>query len=185
MREDTMKTRLACVITALLISVPAGRDVSRASFGRADVAAAGASCESLAAVTLVNGHVTSAVAVPAGGFVPPGGAGRGAAAQAYASLPAFCRVTATLTPSTDSDIKIEVWLPSSGWNGKLQAVGNGGWAGTISYPALAAAVSRGYASASTDTGHSTAGAEFAMNHPEKLIDYGHRAVHEMTVHAKA
>ena len=64
-------------------------------------------------------------------------------------------------------------------------MGNGGWAGTIAYPALASAVGAGYASASTDTGHDTPGATFAMNHPEKLVDYGHRAVHEMTVQAKA
>src|SRR4029079_7682808 len=106
------------------------------------------------------------------------------AARLYASLPDFCRVSATLTPTADSDIKIEVWLPVSRWNRKFQAVGNGGWAGTISYTALAEAVNGGYASASTDTGHSTQGASFVVNHPEKLIDYGHRAVHEMTTHAK-
>src|SRR6185436_14509817 len=123
-----------------------------------------------------------------GGQAPPQGAagGRGAAAAvSFAALPAFCRVAATLTPSSDSDIKIEVWLPSSGWNGKFQAVGNGGWAGTISYPALGQAVARGYASASTDTGHTGNSAAFALGHPEKVIDIGYRAVHEMTVQAKA
>src|SRR4051812_9680079 len=171
--------RRTSLVLVLLITAPAALE-----FQHPTVIAAGASCESLAALSLPNARVMSATLVAAGAFMPPGGAGRGNAAQQYAALPAFCRVTATLTPTSDSDIKTEVWLPVSGWNGKLQAVGNGGWAGTISYPALAAAVSRGYASASTDTGHSTAGAEFAMNHPEKLIDYGHRAVHEMTVHAK-
>ena len=78
-----------------------------------------------------------------------------------------------------------MWLPSSGWNGKFQAVGNGGWAGTISYPALAQAVARGYASASTDTGHTGNSAAFALGHPEKVVDIGYRAVHEMTVQAKA
>jgi Tannase and feruloyl esterase len=149
-----------------------------------DTMAAGGSCESLAVTALSNGTVTSATSIPAGGFVPPGGAGRGNAAQQYATLPAFCRVQATLKPSSDSDIKVEVWMPASGWNGKLQSVGNGGWAGTISYPALATAVAKGYASASTDTGHSTPGASFATDHPEKLIDYSYRAVHEMTVQAK-
>jgi feruloyl esterase len=72
-----------------------------------------------------------------------------------------------------------------GWNGKLQAVGNGGWAGTISYPALATAVRGGYAAASTDTGHSTPGASFAVGHPEKLIDYAHRSLHELAVSAKS
>ena len=57
------------------------------------------------------------------------------------NLPAFCRVAATIRPSKDSDIKIEVWLPADGWNGKFQGVGNGGWTGSISYPALMAALS--------------------------------------------
>jgi len=88
--------------------------------------------------------------VPAAGFSLPG---TGPAVPQFSQLPAFCRVAATLTPSSDSDIKIEVWLPASAWNGKFQAVGNGGWAGTISYGALASALQEGYATASTDTGH--------------------------------
>jgi tannase/feruloyl esterase len=150
--------------------------------------AAGTACDGLAALALKNGKVTSAAEVAAGGFVQPTVAGRGAppaASKAYAALSDFCRVQATLKPTSDSDIKIEVWLPKVGWNGKFQAVGNGGWAGTISYPALAAAVAGGYASASTDTGHSTPGSDFAVGHPEKLVDYAYRAVHEMTVQAKA
>ena len=102
-----------------------------------------------------------------------------------ASAPAFCRVALTSKPTADSDIKIEVWLPASGWNGKLQAVGNGGWAGTISYQPLAAAVALGYAAASTDSGHTTPGASFAVGHPEKLVDYAHRSLHELAIHAKA
>src|SRR5207249_9052114 len=78
-----------------------------------------------------------------------------------------------------------VWLPANGWNGKFQAVGNGGWAGTISYPALAQALRRGYATTSTDTGHTDAGGAFALGHPEKLIDFAWRSEREMTVKAKA
>ena len=100
-------------------------------------------------------------------------------------LPAFCRVAATLTPTADSRIRIEVWMPASGWNGKFQAVGNGGWNGNIEYLGLAEALGRGYAAASTDTGHVGNSAGFAVGHPEKLIDFGYRAVHEMTVRAKA
>ena len=51
------------------------------------------------------------------------------AAAPAKDLPEYCRVTATLRPSADSDIKVEVWLPTNGWNGKLLAVGNGGWNG--------------------------------------------------------
>src|SRR5881409_1748838 len=123
-----------------------------------------------------------------GAFAPPVGSGRGGRGEAgnpFKKLPAFCRVTATLTPSSDSDIRIEVWLPSTGWNGKFEAVGNGGWAGTIPYPALAAAVAAGYAAAGTDTGHVGNSAEFAVGHPEKLIDLAYRSIHEMTVQSKA
>ena len=146
--------------------------------------AAGASCEDLRSLPLAAGHVDAAQIVAPGAFRPPT-TGGGATRNAYASLPSFCRVSATLTPSSDSDIKIEVWLPSAAWNAKLQAVGNGGWAGTISYSALAAAVSKGYAAVSTDTGHSTEGASFALGHPEKFIDYSYRSEHEMTVAAKS
>jgi feruloyl esterase len=89
-----------------------------------------------------------------------------------------------LTPSTDSDVRIEVWLPASGWNGKLQSVGNGGWAGVISYSALAVALAGGYAAAGTDTGHTGNGGSFAFGHPEKMTDFAYRSVHAMTVAAK-
>jgi feruloyl esterase len=145
-------------------------------------AQAQASCESLAALALPNATITSVQTVAAGGFAPPGGRG---ATVAAASLPAFCRVAATLKPSSDSDIKIEVWLPSAGWNGKFQGVGNGGWTGSINYGALSQALRNGYATASTDTGHEGGSGQFALGHPEKLVDFGWRAVHEMTVHAKS
>jgi feruloyl esterase len=86
-----------------------------------------------------------------------------------------------LTPAKDSEIKIEVWLPESGWNGKLQSAGNGAWAGTISYPAMAGALAAGYAAASTDTGHTGNNPNFIIGQPEKVIDFGYRAVHAMTV----
>jgi len=144
-----------------------------------------ATCESIAALALPAAKITTAQQVAPGAFTLPGASGPAAPAPVFARLPAFCRVTATLTPSTDSDIKIEVWLPASGWNGKFQAVGNGGWNGNIPYPAMANAVLAGYATASTDTGHVGNTASFALGHPEKLIDFGYRAVHEMTVKAKS
>lgn len=143
------------------------------------------SCENLASLALPQAAITSAQVVAAGAFTPPGRGGAGRGGDVFAALPAFCRVAATLKPSNDSDIKVEVWLPASGWNGKLQAVGNGGWAGTIRYPALAAAVASGYVGVSTDTGHVGGTAQFAVGHPEKLIDLSYRSQHEMTVKAKA
>ena len=142
-----------------------------------------ASCESLASISLPRATITSAQSFAPGAFTPPGNATPGAVQ--FGQLPDFCRITATLTPTADSDIRIEVWMPVSGWNGKLQAVGNGGWAGVISYSALAAAIAGGYAASSTDTGHQGNTASFAMGHPEKVVDMSHRAVHEMTVQAKA
>jgi tannase/feruloyl esterase len=147
---------------------------------------AASSCNSLAMLALKDTTVTMAQLVPAGQFSPPGerqGGGRGA--NPYKDLADFCRVAVTIKPTSDSDIKVEVWLPANGWNGKFQAVGNGGWAGVISYSAMADAVRAGYASASTDTGHVGGRGTFALGHPEKLIDFGWRSEHEMTVKAKA
>ena len=156
---------------------------------------AGATCESLSSFSQPHVAVTLAQTVAAGQFTAPTPRGGRGGANPYAALPAFCRVAVTLTPSSDSDIKIEIWLPlslpsvargaSGGWNGKLEAVGNGGWAGTISYPAMATALAAGYGTVSTDTGHTGGNANFIVGHPEKLVDFEERAVHEMTVTAKA
>ena len=145
----------------------------------------GASCESLAAAALPDTAITLAQSTPAGDFRPPVAAPTPPGALPYKDLPAFCRVAASIKPTPDSNIKIEVWMPASGWNGKFEAVGNGGWSGAISYPAMARALAHGYATASTDTGHSGASGSFALGHPEKLIDFGYRSVHEMTLKAKA
>jgi len=146
-------------------------------------------CESLASLKLADGKITSASIVEAGQFQPPSGAfimgGQGTMAV-FRNAPAFCRVKATLTPTSDSDIKVEVWMPKNNWNGKLVGVGNGVWAGTINYVALAEPLAGGYATVATDTGHVGMGmdAKWAIGHREKLIDFGYRAVHEMTVKAK-
>ena len=99
------------------------------------------------------------------------------------SLPAHCRVAAVLSPSDDSHIEMELWLPDN-WNGKFLALGNGGWAGSISFSAMALGLQSGYAVASNDTGHSGGSAAFAVSHPEKVVDFAWRAMHEMTVHSK-
>ncbi len=150
-----------------------------------------ASCESLGSLKLPHTNITLTESIAAGTFSPPATPGRGQGAPAQAAgfdrLPAFCRVAATLAPSQDSDIRVEVWLPVSGWNGKFMAVGNGGFSGAIPYPAMGPVLGRGYAVAATDTGHQSNGgdASWALGHPEKQIDFGYRAVHEMTIRAKA
>jgi feruloyl esterase len=143
-------------------------------------------CESLTELKLKNTTITMAQTVAAGAFNSPLPPPRGKQPPSFRNVPAFCRVAATLTPVSDSEIKIEVWLPEAGWNGNLQSVGNGAWAGTISYPAMGTALTAGYATASTDTGHTGGNAAtFVPGHPEKVIDFSYRAVHEMTLAAKA
>ena len=91
-----------------------------------------------------------------------------------------------ITPVSDSEIHFEVWMPVSGWNGKFRGTGNGGFAGSINYGDMAGALRDGYATASTDTGHRADGidADWALGHPEKITDFGYRAIHEMTIKAK-
>ncbi len=145
---------------------------------------AGATCESLGALKLPATTISSAQTVDAGAFAPPAGTPGGR----FKTLPAFCRVQGVIAPSQDSHIEFEVWLPASGvWSGRYVGVGNGGFAGSISYAEMAKAVAAGYAVSSTDTGHK-AGAtdgQWALGHFEKIVDYGHRAVHETAVEGKA
>jgi hypothetical protein len=110
-----------------------------------------------------------------------------APASFYKQLPAFCHVTALAKPTTDSDIRIEVWLPAAGWNGKFRGQGNGGFAGEIDYRALGVAILQGYATAATDTGHAgeSGDAQWALDHPEKIVDFAYRAIHLMTSVGKA
>ena len=140
------------------------------------------SCESLASLTLPNVTITMAQSVAAGELPQ---AGRGGRPAAPLHVPAFCRVVATLKPSSDSDIKMELWLPVSGWNGNFEGNGNGGWTGSVSSATLAEGLNRGYAAAMSDLGHEGGSASFALGHPEKLIDFGYRATHEMTEVGKA
>jgi feruloyl esterase len=170
------------LLVALVVAIVPAAILAANSQGQRQTAAPPAACERLASHSLAGGTITGAEAVAAGSFAPPGG---GNAGRGFAALPGFCRVTATLRPSADSDIKIEVWLPVNAWNGKFQAVGNGAFNGSISYAALGTALGSGYAAASTDTGHTGGSASFGLGHPEKVVDFGWRAVHEMTVAAKS
>ena len=172
--------------------------------------AAAATCDSLRSFSIGMGKVTGADVVPAGPFVQPGrggnraggnragapaqggqrgrgGDGRGQAAAAPV-LPEHCRVRMTLTPTADSNIQAELWLPAQNWNGKFMAVGNGGFGGSIQgYGEMATHLALGYATAGNDTGHSAAdgpGGTFGLGHPEKIVDFAYRAMHEMTATSK-
>jgi feruloyl esterase len=142
--------------------------------------ASAANCEGLATLPLPHATIGTAELVPAGTFTPKGPA-------PIHDLPAFCRVAAVLKPSPDSNIRIEVWMPVSGWNGRYEGTGNGGYAGEISYDALADGLRRGFAVANTDMGTAPSSPENGdslIGHPEKWTDWGWRSTHEMTVAAK-
>jgi hypothetical protein len=183
-------------VKRVLILTLVGGGIALASTSRGLTVIAAQSCESLALVKLSNTTITAAHEVARGAFTPPGSTANGSGSAAYRSLPAFCRVQGAIQPTSDSHIEFEVWLPSSGWNGKYLGVGNGGLGGTINYlaregtnaPDLVQAIASGYATSSTDTGHkgvAATDADWALGHPEKIIDYGYRAIHETAVAAKA
>jgi feruloyl esterase len=137
---------------------------------------AAATCDSLADLKLSGATITSAKTVAPGAFTPPGDSNP----DSYKSLPAFCRVQGVISPSTDSHIQFEVWMPTAGWNGKYLGVGNGAFAGYFSYSEMAGAVKNGYAASSTDTGHTgnPLDGAWALGHREQILDFGYRAIHE-------
>jgi feruloyl esterase len=137
-------------------------------------------CEVLAGLKLPHASILSAKSAPAEAI--PGGPGT----PASIDVPARCVVKLVSRPTADSEIGIEVWLPRSGWNGKYLQVGNGGWSGAIPTPSLAFAVQRGFAAAGTDDGHkgTMIDAQWAVGHPEKVIDFSYRAVHETALLAR-
>jgi feruloyl esterase len=154
------------MLTALLLAAAA-------------VSSDAATCESLQSLALPETTITSAAIVPAGPFTTtPASATQ--KPQTFQIPVEACRITGVIKPQ----VKFEVWMPASNWNGKFQGVGGGGFAGVISYGAMVTALGRGYATASTDTGHSMAGGSWALNRPDLVLDYAYRAIHEMTVKSK-
>ena len=148
-----------------------------------------ATCESLAQLKLDHVDVVAADVVAPGGFALPAGARqtRPEFFVAFDRLPSFCRVQAVARPTADSDIRIEVWLPAEGWNGRYLGAGNGGYAGSLNYFRLGEAINAGYAASSTDTGHRGGARDrsWATGHRERQIDFDHRAIHETAQTAKA
>jgi len=175
-------TLLWCAAAALTVATVAACGSGDAATTTAAPATADTSdplaCETLTGLTLADTTITLAETVPAGPFTPPG-------ANQALELPGFCRVVAMTQPA----VNFEVWLPTEGWNGKFHTSGNGGMAGSISYDAMATALNRGYAAASTDTGHVRGDggfdANWALNRPDLIEDFGHRSIHLTAVHGKA
>jgi feruloyl esterase len=136
------------------------------------------SCEALASIGLPNVTITRAATIPAGSFTAANG-------QAFTNMPDFCLVHGVAAPTAESVINFEVWMPVAIWNGRFNGVGNGALAGTISYSAMAPVVRQGYASASTDTGHTSTEPRTWLLSRERLIDYSYRGLHLTTQYAKA
>ena len=166
----------AVVLTATATGVAISAQRSGARNANAEDLAS--SCSQLTELTLPETTIGIAEVVPRGEFTPPG-------SSSALDLPSFCRVAAMTEPA----VHFEVWLPINDWNGKFQGVGNGGMAGLISYAAMGRALKRGYATASTDTGHKAGDISFdaswALDRPDLIEDYGHRSLHVTTVNAKA
>jgi feruloyl esterase len=163
-------------------------------------------CTNLQSLALDHTTITSAADIVAGVFTVPDSD----PPQTFIELPAFCRVTATLAPTSDSVIKIEVWLPENNWNGLFLGTGGGGFQGIITYNELAPRIRSGYAVANTDLGTAVSGCDpeycgsdgnkgnalaiaggdpayptlGLVGHSERIKDFGHRAIHLMTVRGK-
>src|SRR5436305_6338996 len=163
-------------------------------------------CTNLQSLQLEHTTINSATDNMSGVFVVPGSS----PPTTLTGLPAFCRVTATLTPTSDSSIKIEVWLPETKWNGRFLGTGGGGFQGVISYNALASGIQAGFAATNSDLGTGVSGCNplycgsdgnmgnplaiafgdpaapstGLFGHPERIKDFGFRAIHLMTVRGK-
>lgn len=139
-----------------------------------------ADCHAIAKLALPDTTILTAEQVIGGSFTPPYGA-------PLTGLPAFCRVSGILHPTSDSVIRFEVWMPEKDWNHRFLGTGNGGFAGSIYYGQLGDSLKRGFATAGTDTGHQADAedASWAYHHPEKITDFGYRALHLTTERAKA
>jgi hypothetical protein len=167
MRRPVIATAILCVSAHALLA-----------------SAAPVPCDSIKQVTLPGATVTIAQDIAAGNFTPPAA---GPGSGPVSGLPAFCRVAITVPPQ----IHIEVWLPRDTWNGSYRGEGGGGYAGQVSYGGLAEGIRRGYATASTDTGHpAAAGGSFALNQDGTLNkgligDFAERSLRELARQAKA
>jgi hypothetical protein len=161
-----------CVLSACALGFPL---IGGSAF------AASPSCASLVSLTLPSSTITVAEKITSGSFTPPG------STTPITGLPPFCRVAGDATPTTESHIGFEVWIPLSNWNGKYMQVGNGGYAGSIPYTSLAYGLPLGYAVAGTNDGHTGSGldASWALGHPQLIVDFGYRALKATTDDAKA
>ena len=185
-RRPRMSRLVMALLSATLLCAVIVR-ASQATAGQSPPArptAPDRACGELVGLTFEgNTTITASTTVSTGALVTPTG-------QSLTDLPAFCRVIGVSRPTSDSDIRFEVWLPADSWNGKFVSSGEGGFAGRLNYTRLGLDggldewLRRGYATASTDTGHRSTDDNWAVGHPERVIDYAYRSKHLVTVAAK-
>jgi feruloyl esterase len=168
--------------------------------------AAATPCTNLKFLQLKHTTITSAEDNTTGTFTVP----NSNPPKTLTGLPAFCRVTATLTPTSDSTIRIEVWLPETTWNSRFLGTGGGGFQGVIAYGELSTGIRKGFAAANSDLGTGSSGCNplycgsdgnmgnrlaiafgdpstpstGLFGHPERINDFGYRAIHLMTLRGK-
>ncbi len=185
-RRPRMSRLIMALLSATLLCAVFVR-ASQVTAGQSPPArptAAERACGELVGLTFEgNTTITASATVSTGALVTP-------TDQSLTGLPAFCRVIGVSRPTSDSDIRFEVWLPADSWNGKFVSSGEGGFAGRLNYTRLGLDggldewLRRGYATASTDTGHRSTDDNWAVGHPERAIDYAYRSKHLVTVAAK-
>lgn len=178
------RTPLALCASAALLAACGGGDDPAAPTPQPPQAATPKACEaaSFAALKLDGASVSSATPVTSGSYTPPG------SSTAITGLPAFCLVKGQATPSSDSLVNFELWVPSAeAWNGKLVTTGNGGYSPNLNYGDMAYAMRQGYAAMGGDTGHQSSDPNqmfWGVGHPEKIVDWGTRSIHAITVPGK-
>jgi len=182
--EQLVRVLAISALLGLMGIAGCGGDGSAPAAAPAETFAAATSCESLRSLRLQNVEITAAQAVPAATYQPVG------STASFSSLPAFCRVTASLAPVPGSKIGIELWLPSTAWNGRYQQLGQNGWGSAFStyWGSMAPHLRNGYAIAITDGGHAATAvtdATWAIGFPERIVDFAYRATHETAVASKA
>lgn len=166
--------KLLCAVALVMLSSAAQCETS--------------ACEHLRSRSLPHTRIVEAETVSAGTFRLPNSSNPDlASGKPFSKLPPFCRVVLEISPARGSAIDVELWMPTSHWNGRFLGNGNGGFAGEIDYRELATGLAQGYATAATDTGHDGefTDARWALGHPQKVIDFGYRAIHQMTLQSKS
>src|SRR5262245_39537757 len=179
--EEIMKQLRVFAIPLLFCST-----LSTAVLLTAHRSSAATACTGLTGVSLLHGTVTSALDITTPFTTTANSNAPGAPTITVSAPFPFCKVTTILTPTADSSIQTELWMPDAAhWNGKFLGVGNGALTGAIWHTSMVRPLQAGYAVANSNLGHNATNANWALGHPEKVIDYAHRGDHVTALASKA